>query len=540
MPTRWFSGLRDHWHVILIVPLVVIVMTWPTFGRIFDGDEFWLHVEHRDKWLRFWDAWHLERVFAGQAELFYTDSLFHPEGVSLAWQHVIYPHAVLFLIFEKVMSADSAYNLLFLLMLCFNALCAYLLIYYFINDKWIALFGAVVAAVSVPFPHGSTSPDLILIGTLPLTIYFLYRAVEECRWRFAALAGLCAGFTAFISLYTLVFILFTTSICAVYLALSRWRQPAFWRQLLLIIVICGSISALRIYPIVADARDFQAGSEFYQDRVRSNDVMDFFVLSPNPFFGEILHSLFNVPSESTHKRAYLGYINLFFICCALLYKPSRRRLAPWVVALLFFALMRLGNYLTINSAAYTDVPLPERILNAWFPALFAHIGVQEYYRFGVVIPLALLSSFGLARLLRSHPARLRAALALVSALIVAGEFYVPRYGHILDKHKTAYIDWLLTEAESPNKLINLPIDIENPRYFLYLQTLTNRPQALGFANRRPRFATTYIRRNLLLSHWNNSRSAHCLPHNERSYKACPLLTDESCHRSVCSSTLSVE
>ena len=247
MGTRCISILRNHWHVLLIVPLVVIVMTWPTFARIFDGDEFWLHVEHRDKWLRFWDAWHLERVFAGQAELFYTDSLFHPEGVSLAWQHVIYPHAVLFLIFEKVMPADSAYNLLFLLMLCFNAFCAYLLIYYFINDKWIALFGAVVAAVSVPFPHGSTSPDLILIGTLPLTIYFLYRAVEECRWRFAALAGLCAGFTAFISLYTLVFILFTTSICAVYLALSRWRQPAFWCQLLMIIVICGSI-ALRIYP----------------------------------------------------------------------------------------------------------------------------------------------------------------------------------------------------------------------------------------------------------------------------------------------------
>ena len=515
MPTRWISGLRNHAHVLLIVPLVVIVMTWPTFARIFDGEEFWLHVEHRDKWLRFWDAWHLERALAGQAEHYYADSLFHPDGVSLAWQHFVYPHAALFLVFEKLMPADSAYNLLFLLMLCFNAFCAYILIYHLINDKWVALFGAVVAAVSVPFPHGSTSPDLILVGTLPLTIYFLCRAIGERRGRFTVLAGLCAGMTAFISLYIFVFILFTASIFAVYLALSRWRQPAFWRHLLPIVVICASISVLRVYPIVSDASSFQAGSDFYQDRVRSNDVWDFFVLSPNPFSGEFLHSLFNVPPGETHKRAYLGYINLFFIGCAILHKPFRRRLAPWVVALVFFALMRLGNYLTVNGAAYTDVVLPERVLSEWFPALFAHIGIQEYYQIGVVLPLALLSSFGLARLLRSRPTKLRAALALAAALIVAGEFYVPRYGQVLSEHKTAYIDWLDTEADSPNSLINLPIDIENPRYFLYLQTLTDRPHAFGFANRRPRFATNYIRRNLLLSRWNSSHSVHCLPHNQR-------------------------
>ena len=519
MPAPWISRSRNHWHVLLIVPLVVIVMTWPTVARIFDGDEFWLHVAHRDKWLRFWDAWHLGRVLAGQAEHYYTDSLFHPDGVSLAWQQFVYPHAALFLVFDKLMPADSAYNLLFLLMLCFNAFCGYILIFHLINDKWVALFGAVVVAVSVPFPHGSTTPDLILVGTLPLTIYFLYRAIRESRGRFTVLAGLCAGLTVFISLYIFVFIFFTASIFAVYLALSRWRQPAFWRQLLLIVVICASISILRIYPIVADAPGFQAGAEFYQDRVRSNDVLDYFVLSPNPFTGEFLHALFNVPADATHKRAYLGYINLFFIGCAIMHKPSRRRLAPWVAALLFFALMRLGNYLTFNGAAFSDVVMPERVLSDWFPSLFAHIGIQEYYQIGVVLPLALLSSFGLARLLRSRPAGLRAALALLSALIVACEFYVPRFGQTLDEHRTSYIDWLSTEADSPNNLINLPIDIENPRYFLYLQTLTEQPDAFGFANRRPRFATPYIHRNLLLSRWNNSLSVHCLPHNERSFQS---------------------
>ncbi|MYH72403.1 MAG: hypothetical protein F4153_07485, partial [Acidimicrobiia bacterium] len=123
------SLLRNHWHVLLIVPLVVIVMTWPAFARIIDSEEYWFHTGHWDFWLEIWDAWHIERVLTGQTELYYTDSLFHPNGVSLVWQLASYPHALMLIVLRKLMPADSAYNLLFLLMLCFNAFCAYPLIH---------------------------------------------------------------------------------------------------------------------------------------------------------------------------------------------------------------------------------------------------------------------------------------------------------------------------------------------------------------------------------------------------------------------------
>ncbi len=284
--------LRNHLPVLLIVPLVVILMTWPTFVRLFDHDEFWLHVQQRDKWQKFWDAWHLERVLAGQADLFYTDAQFHPNGVSLVWQAIIYPHAALLALLQDIIAADSAYNLLFLLILSFNAFCAYLLMHHLTRDKWIALFGAVGVCVSTPFPHASTSPDLILIGTLPLSLYYLHRAVTESRWRFAAAAGLCAGLTAFISLYTLVLIMFTVGILALYWALSRWRRPAFWGLLLLFALISASIGLLRVYPIIADADVLSQGAAYYQDLLRSNDMLDYFVLSTNPLTEAPLRALF--------------------------------------------------------------------------------------------------------------------------------------------------------------------------------------------------------------------------------------------------------
>ena len=80
------NRLRNHLHALLIVPLVVIAVTWPVFPSIFNGEEFWLINHHPDHWLRLWHAWHLERALAGQTELYYTDAMFHPLGTSAGFQ----------------------------------------------------------------------------------------------------------------------------------------------------------------------------------------------------------------------------------------------------------------------------------------------------------------------------------------------------------------------------------------------------------------------------------------------------------------------
>ena len=270
MPVPGISRLRKHWHVLLVVPLVVIVTTWPTFARIFDGDEFWLHGGQRDRWLDIWNAWHVERVLAGQADYYYTDTIFHPQGLSLAFQHIALPHALLLIVFNKFMPVDDAYNALYLLMLCFNALCGYVLIQHLLGDKWIALFGALVVGLSPHSLQGTTVPDIILIGTFPLAIYCFHRSLREDRWCFAALAGICVGVTAFIGMYTYVITLLTLGIYGFYQSLSRWRQAAFWRHLLLFAAVCLFISAFRVFPMIADMSIRTEGLRTYHhDSVRS-------------------------------------------------------------------------------------------------------------------------------------------------------------------------------------------------------------------------------------------------------------------------------
>lgn len=508
MRIRGAGWLSNHFHVLLVLPLVVIVMTWPVLPQLFNGDSFWLHNPSPDAFHRIWDSWHVGQALAGHAELWHTVDMFHPRGASLVFQHFSFPHALLLLALKNVMPTDSAYNLLFMLILCFNGFSAYVLIRHLLKDKWVALFGAVVAVLGISFSYSNTVPDLICIGTLPLTLYFFHRALFEGRPLFAALAGFCAGITAFIGMYTLAFILLSAAVYAAFLLPTRWRQPEFWRRLLVFALLCAAISALRIYPMIEDAAAFQEGLTKYEGWKRSSGVLDYFVNSPNPFTGRLLHAIFNLPPDANYRFVYLGYINLFFLACALLCKRGRKNALPWAALFIFFAIMRLGDYLTINGVAYREIVLPRGVLAEAFPILFAQIG-PYLYLYALVIPLSLISSYGFAALIRGRSARIRALVALAAVLIVAIEFYSPITGFSFPNGATAYINWLKSEPDDPIRLVNLPNQTPYVRYSMYVQTLSGYPTASGFLWRTARSTQKYFDRNLLLREWRGRRSGHC-------------------------------
>ncbi len=519
MRFRGAGGLRNHIHCLIILPLVIILMTWPVFGQIFKGDEFWLHSTYYDKWQKIWDAWHLGQALAGESALYYTEAMFHPSGASLAFQAIAFPHALLLLALQQVIPLDSAFNLLYLLMLGANAFCAYLLLHRLLRDKWIALFGAVVVGVHPWFTDTATEPDLILIGTLPLTLYFFHRAVLEERRFFAALAGVCAGLTAFIGMYTFVFILMTAGIYCLWLGASRWRQPRFWLSLALFLGLSASISLVRLAPILADAAILEEGLAFHLRAADSNDLFDYLALTPNPITSGFLHSALGASEDRFFEDAYLGYLNLFLLACALSRRPLWRKLAPWLLTFLVFALLSLGDFLTVNGVDYEGVALPRRVLTAWFPALFGSIGAARYYLIGMLIPLAVLSCYGLMALLRGRPPRLRVACVLLATLFIAFEYYAPPQGAYLAQETTRHLAWLRAEDEAPVKVINLPQRIDFAIYYLHLQSLSDYPSAFGYVNRNRQSALGYVDSSYLLRHWYKDRALHCLPQSEAAYIA---------------------
>ena len=87
-----FSWLRNHLPFIIIVPLLIIIMTWPTIVYVFDGETFSVPTRNTDVWQKLWDVWHGEQFLAGRSSFYHSDAMFYPSGVSLAYENFSLPH----------------------------------------------------------------------------------------------------------------------------------------------------------------------------------------------------------------------------------------------------------------------------------------------------------------------------------------------------------------------------------------------------------------------------------------------------------------
>ena len=248
------KALRNHLHFIIIVPLLIIVMTWPTFVHVFDTDGFWLPTGRNDIYMLFRDAWYGKLVASGLADFYYTDLLFHPTGVSLAYHNFSLPHMLLLGALQMIMPASNAFNLTYLLLIFVTALSGYVYLQYLFKDRWIALFGTIVFGTSAFVLGRPATPHISFIATLPLVMYFLHRAIFEDRWDFILISAVLTGFTAFTGMYTLVCLLITLSLYILYFAGTRWRVGSFWRKISILLILAGAICAVRVYPMVADSR----------------------------------------------------------------------------------------------------------------------------------------------------------------------------------------------------------------------------------------------------------------------------------------------
>lgn len=509
---------RNHLHFIVIVGILTAAMTWPAVRYVFDTSVFWLPTVNADVWMKFWDAWYFKSLIAGRADFYFTDLLFYPDGVSLVYHNFNVPHMVVFGGLQAVMPASNAFNLTYLLIIFSTALSAYVYLCCLLKDKWVSLFGAVVFGLSGYVVGRAAQPDVSWIATLPLALYFFHRAIDEKRWLFIGISGALTGLTAFIGMYTYVCLLLTLSLYVLYFAQSRWRNPHFWMRIALLFFVIGAISIVRIYPMTADSQGLEDVLNKNADQERENDLLQYFINYEHPIVSELIEtSAVQFEKPGRWNTSYLGYVPLLLIGFGIFRTVYRRKMLPWLLLILPFLILRLGSVLTINNQQ-TSILLPKHYLDEIFPAIFEGFHTLSHFQAGALLPLALLSCYGLMALLKSVSAQRRTRIILICIALVAFEYYRLPEERIVADEETAFLDWLwLEEDQDSIRLINLPMSRGNSKNYLFHQTLNGYLQVEGLASRTPPQAYQYIKNSLLLNAWRANSSIPCTLSNQGEY-----------------------
>ena len=503
--------IREHWLVVGVTTVLTLIVTWPTILYVFRTDVFWLPTgDSTDIFISVWDTWYGNLVLSGQADRFYTDLIFSPEGVSLVSHPFFVAHILIVNALKTFLPLSNALGLAFILIIVATALCAYVYMSYLFKEVWLALFGAVVFGFSPQVLSHFNHPHFMFLATLPLCLYFFHRGAREKRWIFMIVAGLLVGLTSEINLYLYMCILMTLGLGICALAVARWRDGSYWRFVAVLILAIGVSSLWRLYPLFSDSQSLGKMVEWHGDIERNHDLISFFLNNNNRLTGAIFESLVKQPENViVSKAAYLGIVPLAFICLGLFRQDTRRRMLPWVVAWALFLILSLGSILKVNGSAYPGFPLPKYYLNQLVPTVFQAFYETDHFIMGMILPLAVLASYGLRALQEMRQVAKRPLFVLLLIGVVALEYYVPVEENLIENDQFAFLDWLEGEGDADIRLINVPMGRHDAKRYNLYQALSGYPSAEGAISRTPSEAFDYIYASPILGAWRDDRPALC-------------------------------
>lgn len=530
---RISSRIRHHLPFLVIVPMLIIVTTWPTLALALDTDRAVFPTTHGDVRQKLWDVWHLGQFLAGKTSFYYSDVMFYPIGISLAYESFVLPHMISVGLLSVVLPISNAYTITYFLIVFAVAASAYIYLHYLLRDRWLAILGATVFGLCQFATAHAGQPGVNLIVSFPLSAYFFQRGIKEERVRYLIFCGIIVGLTTFSGLYIFICQIITLALIGLYYVYFRWRDVRFWRWMILLGFVIGLASAPRIAPILAQPGSMDDAVSKNRDQESATDLMYYFVNYRHPVTTPLLKSLFGVGNPHYEwNTSYLGYLPLALIIVGFARSGFRRRMLPWLGLALPFLLLRLGSVLQVNGYKYSQIVLPKALLTDLLPPVFGPFHTTDHFQMGILLPLAVMTCYGLKSILAARPAKQRALITLAVIAIVAFEYYETTEVRVVPDEQIAFIKWLRDEeTRGEPRLINLPMGRQHSKYYGFYQTYTGYPQVEGLSGRTPPQAYDYIEGNRMLRAWRRGAAVHCIPPLQAEYISAldQLLSDGFTH-----------
>ena len=184
-----------------------------------------------------WFLWHFARAASHGQNPFYTNLIFYPQRVNLAWSTTDPLAATMALPLEWLAGPIAAYNVSLILQLALAAFFAYLLCLRVCRDRFSAAVGGACFELS-PFLMGEALGHLSLVTAFPIPLYVLtldwtLEKAHAAQWRRGVALGLALFLTAMAHYnYTVFCVLATVAIMGVDLVREGWGVAArSWRAL---------------------------------------------------------------------------------------------------------------------------------------------------------------------------------------------------------------------------------------------------------------------------------------------------------------------
>jgi len=425
---RTFVAARDM-PVLLLLLVVSVIFLLPGSlqpGRAllgYPGDSF----QHA------WFLWHFAHAVSHGQNPYFTNLIFYPNRVNLAWSTLDPIASLLALPVSLTAGPIIAYNVSLILQLALAAFFAYLLCLRICGNSVAAVIGGICFGFS-PWMMGEALGHLSLVTAFPIPLYFLVlHSVlrrRNGRWRDGIALGLSLFLAALAHYNYMVFcILLSVVILGVDLAIEGWSLGVrVWRPLVTSAMVFGILFLPLFVTMWATPAERPESRPFEMIEEHSADLLGWLVPSWNHLlFGPaVRHWNVGLFSAGYEGVVYLGPV-IFVLAGIGLWTArgeNRRWMARLSVAALIFWALSLGPHLRVWGVE-THIPGPAFLF--YLSPFGRYVSAPARFFVVAMLCLACLVAVGLEHLLTKFPtapARRRIVPA-VSVLLALDLLTVP-------------------------------------------------------------------------------------------------------------------
>lgn len=476
------------WFVLAGYALLTVAMTWPVARRLAT------HVPggNVDLWTHRWTYWWIKRAMVEGRNPFYTDLLFHPQGVSLAFHNIAWVNIAAWLPLQALLGGNTAYGLTFLIFSTLNGFAMYLLARELVNSRLAAFISGLVYGF---WPYTMSQfghPNMQVTCWIPLALLYLRRTSEERRVRDAVLT---AVFVALTGLTRWQLLPMAAVLLVPYLARDFLRKKAHWdRRTLGLLALIGLLAGALMAPLAAPvassllARGDVADVLFTEEVTGQTDLLAYVLPTPyHPLWGEGAQRLYENFIHNKLFVPFLGYTALVLSLYGVVRRWKRARF--WLLLGSVLVALALGPQLRVNGQLYPAIPMPYRLLGDLF--IVRALRVPNRFNLFLGLPMAVLVSLGVKALTRRRSQLMRLLLtASLGALILLEYNLVPYH-----TERPVTPDWYERLAQEPGEfaILDLPVGLHthNKQYMFY-QITHRKPLVEGKIARPPREAFAFL------------------------------------------------
>jgi hypothetical protein len=485
-------GNRLHLVVLLAYVGVAVGTTWPLAARVATQ----LPGGTSDTLVHYWNGWWIWWASITGRMPLYTSYLFYPAGISLAYHNFAWLNIAAWLLLRPWVGGFAAYNLSLLINLALCGLAAFVLTRDLTGDGRAAFLAGLIYQCWPARLSQLDHPNLISTQWIPLLLLFLVRVVRRGRWRDGALAGVFLALTG----YTRWQLLIPAAIVGgVYLLCSlpgRWASRGRWAPSLL---LAGGVAALLLAPpvLVLTGQQRIALADLLVEEEEATMQTDLLAyLTPagsHPVLGRLTQPAYDrYYADRSGGRRFPAYVGVMALVLALLgARRARRAALPWAIVALVLIALALGPILRVGGRLYPAVPMPYRWLARSFVVRLLRF--PDRFNLFLALPAVVLAAYGIAGALAGVHRRGRWAAVAVSAILGGAILFEYLAVPIPFQHSqpSPYYDELAAEP-GEFAVLNLPIDPQQSKLYMFAQVAHHRPILQGKTARLSEEAYAYL------------------------------------------------